>query len=837
VKQEISAFTKLKQILLQERKLGYQNKAVIGGLERFASNWSIQALKQAPSKEIRIEIEQVTVNLKRYGRKADQEERAESIDILIMKLDKIIDVAVGHVSIPDANVAQISTPDAISSQLDMPELVETINKPVPPPSYNFFESESKPALDTSNHLKGLDAPVTRLLGISQGYAGKLSKLGIVSIGDLLALYPRRYDDYRSLKKINQLQYGEEVTIIAHVWQTTSRRSKANRPIVTCTLSDGTGTLTATWFNQPWLDKQLSSGKQIVLSGKVNQYLGRLSFQSPDWEFLDKELTHTGRLVPIYPLTAGISAHWLRKLQKRAIDYWAPRLPEHLPEIIRNRLGVLTINDATSQIHFPDSWATLESARRRLALDELLLIQLGVLKQRQAWLSQKGVSIKANKDILNNFIKGLPYKLTKAQRRVWNEILTDMERPVPMGRLLQGDVGSGKTIVALGAMLAIVSNGGQATMLAPTEILAEQHHENIQSLLHEAGFSGKINVGLLTGSVPNRKREAILDKLTKGDIHLLVGTHAIIQDDVEFNKLQLAIVDEQHRFGVEQRLLLRQKGKNPHMLVMSATPIPRTLALTLYGDLDLSIIDEMPAGRKVVKTRVIYPRERERAYAFLRSHVEQGRQAFIICPLVEESDKIETKAAVEEYTRLQEQIFPDLKLGLLHGRMAGREKDAIMGRFRDKETNILVSTSVVEVGIDIPNTSIILVEGANRFGLAQLHQFRGRVGRGEHQSYCLLVADDISEKAVARLEVMESTSSGFDLAEADLKLRGPGEFFGTKQSGMPNLKLVKLSDTKLLELAREEAKLIFEEDPYLERSKYELLAKKLEVFWSKIGDVS
>lgn len=387
------------------------------------------------------------------------------------------------------------------------------------------------------------------------------------------------------------------------------------------------------------------------------------------------------------------------------------------------------------------------------------------------------------------------------------------------------------------MLAIVSNGGQATMLAPTEILAEQHHENIQSLLHEAGFSGKINVGLLTGSVPNRKREAILDKLTKGDIHLLVGTHAIIQDDVEFNKLQLAIVDEQHRFGVEQRLLLRQKGKNPHMLVMSATPIPRTLALTLYGDLDLSIIDEMPAGRKVVKTRVIYPRERERAYAFLRSHVEQGRQAFIICPLVEESDKIETKAAVEEYTRLQEQIFPDLKLGLLHGRMAGREKDAIMGRFRDKETNILVSTSVVEVGIDIPNTSIILVEGANRFGLAQLHQFRGRVGRGEHQSYCLLVADDISEKAVARLEVMESTSSGFDLAEADLKLRGPGEFFGTKQSGMPNLKLVKLSDTKLLELAREEAKLIFEEDPYLERSKYELLAKKLEVFWSKIGDVS
>ncbi len=801
----LPSFKNLLKILDQEEKSGLQNKAVIGGLEQLATHWVGTAFKESETKAQRLQIEKIAAILKAYHQLATPDERRAALN----DIRKIVQ--------GDEPVTAISAP-------------KTAAVPPPPPPKPVRQPQPL-------SVGGLEAPVTRLPGIKEGYAQKLEKLGVQTIGDLLTLYPRRYDDYRNLKTIHQLKYGEEVTIIAHIWRTNKRQSRSGRPIVTTILSDGTGTIEATWFNQPWLEKKLAPNRQIVVSGKVDQYLGRLVFQSPEWEYLDKDLVHTGRLVPVYPLTGGITAHWLRQLQKRTVDYWAPRLPDHLPDELRERLQMPSLGEAMRQIHFPDDWQTLEAARRRLAFDELLLIQLGVFKQRQQWKSHPGTPVNIDRTVVDAFLAALPFSLTGAQQRALDEILADMAKPAAMSRLLQGDVGSGKTVVALAAMLATIADGGQAAILAPTEILAEQHYNSMRTLLEQSGHLEKINIALLTGSTKAADRKPILAGLADGSIHLLVGTHAIIQKEVTMHNLRLAVVDEQHRFGVEQRGLLRQKGSNPHMLVMSATPIPRSLALTLYGDLDLSIIDEMPMGRQEIKTVWLSPAERERAYQFVQSQIEKGRQAFIICPLVEESDKIEAKSAIEEHKRLQESVFPHLKLGLLHGRMKAKEKEAVMADFRDGKIDILVSTSVVEVGIDIPNASTILIEGANRFGLAQLHQFRGRVGRGEHQSYCILLSDSTTPEAEARLQVMERTNNGFELAEEDLKLRGPGEFFGTKQSGLPNLKLVKLTDTKLLELARDEAKKIFDADPQMAQPEHELLAQRVNTFWQKIADRS
>ena len=837
----IPAFKQLEKILLQEQKLGYQNKAVIGGLERFANNWFPQALKEATSRQERLIIEKMTAALKAYPQCETLAEQERAIAAMLDLLRGNLEAAAGAPpeAAPDLKAApetEMTGEEVLEKMSDLP-WVETADSPAGlEVNLKTLPSRPGPKNETFS-LDGLDAPITRLPGIKTGYADKLEKLGVITIGDLLTLYPHRYDDYRSLKTINQLAYGEDVTIIAQVWQTTKRQSKANKPLITSMLSDGTGTIQATWFNQPWLEKQLTTGSQIILSGRVSQYLGRLTFQSPEWEPLDKTQIHTGRLVPVYPLTSGITAKWLRQLQKRTVDYWSQRLPDHLPDEIRARQKLLPLPEAISQIHFPDSWESLEVARRRLAFDELLLIQLGVLRQKQLWKSQSCQPIIVNREVVDTFINALPYALTGAQTKALDEILDDLARPAPMSRLLQGDVGSGKTVVALAAMLATIDAGAQTAILAPTEILAEQHVLTIRALLETTGQAERVNVQLLTSGIKAGERETILTGLAAGTVQLLVGTHAIIQAGVDFQNLRLAIVDEQHRFGVEQRGLLRQKGQNPHMLVMSATPIPRSLALTLYGDLDLSIIDEMPPGRQTVATRWLRPSERERAYAFLRSQVQKGLQAFIICPLVEESDKIEAKSAVEEHQRLQQNIFPDLKLGLLHGRLGSKEKETVMANFRDQKTHILVSTSVVEVGIDIPAASAILIEGANRFGLAQLHQFRGRVGRGQQQSYCLLLADNAGAEAQTRLEIMEKTNNGFDLAEEDLKLRGPGEFFGVKQSGLPSLKLVKLSDTRLLDLARTEARSIFAQDPNLERPEHQLLTKRVQMFWAKMSDPS
>ncbi|MBE7549629.1 MAG: ATP-dependent DNA helicase RecG [Anaerolineales bacterium] len=851
----LSSFDKLSRMLTQEKRLGYKNKAVFGGLERLASNWGSEALQEATTDQERALINEIVQDLARYPEVAEAD-RPHFIHRLLVKLHKIGTDAPAksnqerETSAPAAprpappieplimrQESPLPQPEArmVSKAAPPPSQVKRSDVPHRPPAPPRLSREAQADLSSA----GLDSLVTRLPGIKEAMAKKLANLGVRTISDFLSLYPRRYDDYRQLKPINQLRYGEEVTIIAQVWETRQRDTRNGRPIITSTLSDGTATIEVTWFNQPWLAQKLQPGLQIVISGKVDEYLGRLTFQSPEWEELDKNLIHTGRLVPVYPLTEGITIKWLRNQIKATVDYWTRRLPDYLPEESRQRLAMPPLDESIRQIHFPDDWEKLEAARRRLAFDELLLIQLGVLRQRRAWQAQQGQPVTINSEAVEKLLQALPFPLTSAQRRALDEITADLQRDTPMSRLLQGDVGSGKTVVALAAMVLAVLDGGQAAILAPTEILAEQHFQGMNRLLVAIGeaLGRSFQIRLLTGSTAAAERKELLDGLAGGQVDLLVGTHAIIQSGVEFKSLRLAVIDEQHRFGVEQRAALREKGFNPHMLVMTATPIPRTLALTLYGDLDLSIIDEMPPGRQVIETRWLTPKERERAYSFIRSQIEKGRQAFIICPLVEESEKTEAKSAVEEHKRLQTHIFPRLKLGLLHGRMKADEKEKTMAAFRDQEMHILVSTSVVEVGIDMPNATVILVEGANRFGLAQLHQFRGRVGRGEHQSYCLLLADSASVEAEQRLAVIERTNNGFELAEQDLQMRGPGEFFGTRQSGLPDLKLVKLTDTKLLELARQEAQFIFEKDPGLETPQNRLLARQLANFWSPRSDLN
>ncbi|MFQ5812277.1 MAG: ATP-dependent DNA helicase RecG [Anaerolineae bacterium] len=800
------ALEKLTKILTLEQEQGYRNRAVIGGLERFAPFWREETRQEAEGLENARLVEEVVALLQSYPTLEDRGARERAVEEMLTKLGQ------------------------------KPRRAE---KEEPPEKEEVVE----PKEERPPKRPGLDSPVTTILGIGPSHAQRFERLGVETIRDLLYLFPRRYNDFSSMKTINQLEYGEEVTIIGNVWQTKARKTRSGGVIVTSIVSDGTGTIQATWFNQPYLVKRLPAGRKIVLSGKIDEYLGRLVFQSPEWEPLEKELIHTARLVPVYPLTKGISARWLRRLMKKTVDYWSKRLPDHLSVRLRERANLPDLETAIGQIHFPESEESLERARRRLSFDEFFLIQLGVQRQRHLWRSKPGRALTVDEELLNSFLRSLPFALTSAQQRALREIVNDLRQSYPMSRLLQGDVGSGKTVVAAAAMLLTVANGCQAVMMAPTEILAEQHYKTFTELLANASLATR----LLTGSLTPSEKERIHEEATAGDADIIIGTHALIQEGVEFKDLGLAVIDEQHRFGVRQRATLRQKGVTeggpfsgpvcPHVLVMSATPIPRSLALTIYGDLDISVIDELPPGRREIKTRWLLPRERERAYSFLHSQIEKGHQAFIICPLVEESEKVEAKAAVEEHKRLQKVIFPDLKLGLLHGRLKGEEKEEAMAAFKRGEFDVLVSTSVVELGIDVPNATVMLVEGANRFGLAQLHQFRGRVGRSEYQSYCLLLSDSPTPEAQERLRAIESTQDGFALAEKDLELRGPGEFFGTRQSGLPDLRLARLSDVRILEQARTEAQALFREDPDLSKPEHRLLARKLAEFWRGEGDLS
>jgi ATP-dependent DNA helicase RecG len=687
---------------------------------------------------------------------------------------------------------------------------------------------------------GLDAPVRNLNGVGTTTAQRLEKLGVRTIRDLLYYFPTRYDNYSALKTINQLEYGEMVTIIARVASARKQRTKTGLIILRAVFEDLTGLIEASWFTNEYgaesALKEMQVGREMVISGKVTEYLGKLVFQNPLKEPAEREWVQGGSIVPVYRLTEGLLPLLLRRTMKRIIEYWPDQVPEFLPEAVRRNTGLMPLNEALRQIHWPRDMQTQERARRRLAFDELFVLQMAVLKQRQDWHAAPAQPLPVNDSLLEPLKTSLPYTLTGAQNRAIGAIVEDLRKPSAMHRLLQGDVGSGKTIVAALAMALVANAGAQSALMAPTEILAEQHFNNLKKLfdaMSEQGLFAPMQVRLLTGSVKMADKREIYNALADGSVHVVIGTHALIQDSVSFKNLGLAVVDEQHRFGVAQRKALREKGResNPHTLVMTATPIPRTLALTLYGDLDNTVLDEMPPGRQPIETHWFAPAERERAYSFVRQQVAQGRQAFIICPLVEESDKVEAKAAVEEHARLQRDIFPKLKLGLLHGRMKADDKDNVMSQFARGELDILVSTSVVEVGIDVPNATVMMIEGANRFGLSQLHQFRGRVGRGQHHSFCLLIADTSAAVSDERLMAIVSTQDGFKLAEKDLEIRGPGEFFGVRQSGEPELKLVSLHDRDLLLVAREQAEQVFAQDPALSAPEYELLSEKVAAFWA------
>jgi len=678
----------------------------------------------------------------------------------------------------------------------------------------------------------LETEVQYVKGVGTKLAQVLSKLNLYTLGDLLFHLPRRYEDRRHFRKIAHARIGEAVTVSGKL-VTVDNVKVRNLTLTKAYLDDGSGVLELVWYNQPYMKDTLNKlrNSQIVAYGIIKESPYGLQMETPEWEDLPDgadpdSLLSVNRIVPIYPLTEGIRQKRMRQIIWNAVQY-AHLAPEILPRSVRERLGLMPIQQAIAQIHFPDSEQAIDPARQRLVFEEFFLMQLGVGMQRQRTRQERGIAMRIDADRLNEMLHRLvPFDLTNAQKRVIREIWSDMAQPHPMNRLLQGDVGSGKTIVAAAAILAAVDNQYQAAMMAPTEILAEQHYINLHRLFQPLGIS----VELLVGRLSNKQRQQARERIATGRGMVAVGTHALIQEGVEFARLGLAIVDEQHRFGVLQRAALRDKGVMPHVLVMTATPIPRTLTLTLYGELDVSIIDELPPGRKPVRTHWKTPEERLKVYAGVRKLIEEGRQAYVICPLIDESDKLQVRAAEQMAEHLQKDVFPDLRVGLLHGRMKPAEKEAVMDAFRAGELQILVSTTVIEVGVDVPNAAAIVIEDADRFGLAQLHQLRGRVGRSEHQSYCVLIANPKSDDGQRRMDIMTRTNNGFLIAEEDLRIRGPGEIYGTRQSGMPSFRVADLvKDMRLLEVARQEAFHLLEQDPDLSRPEHAALLEAVERF--------
>lgn len=687
-----------------------------------------------------------------------------------------------------------------------------------------------------------NTPVQYLKGIGPKRAILFQKLGVETLEDLLYFFPFRYEDRSQLKKIAYLKTGEEQTILGEVRavslvETSRRRMK----IVDLAVGDETGLLHAKWFNQPYLKDLFKNGEKVMLSGKVkaNYYGGlHLEMESPQYEKVDDEepQLHVGRIVPIYHETKGLTSRQIRSLMKSVLNQYGLKLPEMLPAGLLKKYQFPPLFEAVHELHFPTAGLELSelnlgksAAHLRLSFDELFLLQLGLALRKKGLMEKEpGVAFRTDGPLENQFRSLLPFRLTGAQEKVISEIKKDMSSIYPMNRLVQGDVGSGKTLVALTAILIAIENGYQAALMAPTEILAEQHFLSLKEYLDKLGRSSL----LLTSDMKKRSKEEALERVKSGLVDLVIGTHALIQEGVEFKKLGLAVVDEQHKFGVLQRAKLTQKGYRPDVLIMTATPIPRTLALTLYGDLNVSVIDELPPGRSAIKTVLFHDKQRERAYRLIEDELKKERQAYVVCPLVEESEKVDLKAAIETFAHLQKEVFPHRRIGLLHGKLRREEKESIMHDFKERRIDLLVATTVIEVGIDVPNATVMLIEHVERFGLAQLHQLRGRVGRGKEQSYCCMVAGyALSREGKQRLDAMVKSSDGFKIAEVDLEIRGPGEFFGTRQSGIPELRVANLMrDLSILESAREEAFEWVKQHPALDDAESRPLRAFLERKW-------
>ena len=698
----------LRKILAQERASGYQDLTVIGGLDRFLQHWAKElepVLRGAGSYSILTPLQR-----EEWAGTVGPRLRADGAD--------------------DAQAVQ-------ARQAESPEA-----RPAGPAGHSRIRPQGRRQADAAQ----AEAP--------RASEGRGPRIPLPA--QTQRLRPRS-------SKVSELKPGEEQTVVVSVWEASETRQGQRRRSTQAVLGDETGNVRAIWFNQPYLASTFKPGTSLVISGKVNVFRGSLVFQSPEYEIMrgQEDLVHTGRLVPVYPSVDGLPQRTIRRFVKRALDTSLSQVVDFLPEDTKHRAGLMSLPNAIAQAHYPDGEADWASARRRLAFDELFLLQLAVVRRKKEWQQEdQGIPLDAGASAVDGFLEALPFNLTGAQSRVLDEIMADLSQSRPMSRLLQGDVGSGKTVVAAAALLLAVVNGRQGALVAPTEILAEQHFLTLVDLLSRGnggdehatsasfevhGMGRPVTVGLLVGSMSRKAKNEMHARIRDGDVDIAVGTHALLQEAVDIPRLAVAVVDEQHRFGVMQRASVREKGGRPHLLAMSATPIPRSLALTLYGELDISTIDEMPAGRRRIRTRWLEPDSRSTAYAFIDKQVEQGRQAFVVCPLIEDSEVVQARAATEEYERLSANVFPELRLGLLHGRMPLREKEEVMARFNAGEVQVLVATPVVEVGIDIPNASVMLVDGADRFGLAQLHQLRGRVGRGMHESYCILLADSPGPK--------------------------------------------------------------------------------------------
>ncbi len=889
-----------RKVLQYEQKTHHQDQAIKpGGLERFVSRWADEttsvcknaALDQRP-------IYRFIEQLEGYHSQ-DPLQRASSLRAALAVLNEldgqpapptVSTTPVTPISAPIEKSRPAHTPDREATKV-APSAIPSRKKaektapqttqpaaqitagteklrplqPPPPPIQNTVRLEAGMSQGHST-LTLLSADVTAVPKVGPSAATRLHHLGIRTIGDLLFYFPRDHRDYSKLEKIASIPFNELTTTMGLIWEVETKRTGAGRARTIATISDESGKLYVTWFNQPYLQKTLSAakGSYLVVTGIKQRFGNRVEFNVRTHELPEQgDLLNTGRLVPTYALTEGLNAKSLRNFTKWVVDRYAAMVPEYLPASIRSQAGLLPLPEAVAQIHYPESEEMRVRAKRRLSFDELFLIQLGMQERRSRWQYEAPLGNAFSIDAARVFIDPpqegtaeqmeqldalptlsstlwstvatdrpfeatLPFSFTAAQRRVIGEIFGDLAKSKPMCRLLQGDVGAGKTAVAAAALFMTALNGYQGAIMAPTELLAEQHARNISAMLEPFG----IRTVLLTGSTRARERAMAKMALENGQAAVAIGTHALIQEHINFQKLGLVIIDEQHRFGVEQRDALRQKGYHPHMLVMTATPIPRTLALTLYGDLDVSIIDQLPPGRQKIITRWRTGARRSEANTTIAHQVAEGRQAFIICPLIEESESLAVKAATSEYERLQREVFPQLRLGLLHGGMKSTEKDHVMRLFRDAELDILVATSVIEVGIDIPNATVMVIEDADRFGLSQLHQFRGRVGRGKHQSFCYVLSTEAGQQAQERLGVFQDIDDGFRLAEEDLQIRGPGDFFGIRQSGMPELQIADLSDTPLIELTRKLAGKLWESDPYLRKAEYSALRERMHLFWQR-----
>jgi ATP-dependent DNA helicase RecG len=735
--------------------------------------------------------------------------------------------------------------DALSLEIDDEGVMTVRRVTIEMPDAGRGPSQNP--LQQSIHRRNLETPMRFIKGVGPKLDEQLVKKGIAVVENALFLLPHRYEDRRTLNRVGKLRAGVHEVFSASVQSFEAKSTKGGKRFLEVLVGDESGSIILKWFrfNPAFMKKTWTVGRKGVFTGEVVQYGFQKEIHHPEVEWLDEgadlaaltamDPLNFGRILPVYPLTEGLHQKTLRKVMKEVVDHFCGDVENHLPRGVMERHHLMPLDEALRETHFPGHDADLARlnggatvAHKTLAFDELFFLELGLALKRTGVALEEGIPFQVSHKYTRELLKLLPFHLTDAQRRVLSEIKNDMMLPHPMHRLVQGDVGCGKTLVALMAALVAVENDYQVAIMAPTEILAEQHFLTI----HRWCEALDIRVALLTSGMKGKAKTAVLEEIAGGLTHIVIGTHAVIQEKVEFHRLGLGIIDEQHRFGVLQRGILKRKGVNPHILVMTATPIPRTLAMTVFGDLSLSVIDELPPGRTPVETRIAFESRRSQVYGIIREEVKKGRQAYLIYPLVEETEKSELKAASQMAEHLARDVFPELRVGLLHGRMKPEEKESVMGAFKAGETDILVATTVIEVGIDVPNATVMVIEHAERFGLSQLHQLRGRVGRGSEKSRCILLSSGhLSEDGEKRLRVMESTNDGFRIAEADLEIRGPGDFLGTRQAGLPDFRVANiLRDGRILETAREEAFALVEKDPGLAAAEHVLLRQELARRW-------